>query len=159
MARIKELAGPLLALLLILASPYRIVLRDGSTVQAQGPPKRSGSVALIRLQGGTLTSLPSEEIDEAATARANAPQPTPVPPAPSPRKTIEIIGSAPTGGGYVSPSSGAASAPPAAVSGSSGGPSAPSSGRVQVSGYVNSHGTYVAPYTRSAPSSGGGKKH
>lgn len=133
----------LLAVLLLM-TPYRIVLRDGSSVDAQGPAKRSGSVMLIRTPSGMLTSLPAEEIDQAATEKANAPKPTPVPvAAPSTAKRIEITGSSSgTSPTYTTSASTAA--------GSTGGP-------VQVRGYTNSHGTYVAPYSRSAPSHSGKK--
>lgn len=138
---------------LLLAVPYQIILRDGSKIEARGPAKQSGSVSLIRLPSGTLTSVPSEEIDTAATLRANSLRPTPTPASSGPAvvrqvKTIDLNGP------EFSP------APP--VTGNSSAPSSLSpssssaSGPVQVRGYTNSHGTYVAPYTRSAPSSGGG---
>lgn len=87
---------PLLLALLLLASPYRIVLRDGTVIEAKAPPTGSGTVLLYHTLKGTLTSLPAEQVDEYATARANAPKPAPpvqVEVTPPPRPTANWSGS------------------------------------------------------------------
>jgi hypothetical protein len=56
---------------------YRILLKDGKTVQAVGPYEIHGSVAVFRTPEGRLTSVPLEEIDVSATSAANEPNESP----------------------------------------------------------------------------------
>lgn len=68
-----RLAEALVALLVAVSplSAYTIVLRDGSTVQAQSPYRVEGERAVITLQNGTQTFLSLSEIDVERTAAAN----------------------------------------------------------------------------------------
>jgi len=163
-------------LFLVLAFlPYVLVLRDGSHVQAKAAPQLKGSIILYQSATGVLTSIPKEQLDESATAKANAPgTPTPSPTpasysglhaaakASGPPKTISNVPSTSGAGPTSTPSKGTlsvtSSSSPATdyyptYSGSS------SAGKsVSVSGYTTKSGTYVAPYTRAAPGQGA-KKH
>ncbi len=64
----------LLALAAALAAPalaYTVYLKDGSTIDAEGPYTVRGEEAIIVLRNGTTTSLPASEIDVEKTQRNN----------------------------------------------------------------------------------------
>jgi hypothetical protein len=129
---------------------FVVILKNGSSVTVKAPYTPTGSVALIQLPNGKLTSLPIEDVDEAATKKANAFTPPPADSSSSRGVRVSSIATSIDGQAGAAPG----------VAGSFG-------GRVAVRGYTKNNGTYVAPYTRSAPtyrgsSSGGshgGGKH
>lgn len=125
-----------------------VVLNDGTRYTLSKPYEIRGRQALFSLAKGPLVSVAASEIDLEATKRAALP-PTPAPAvAPETRRTsmtITMAGSSASLGS--SPSSSGVYAYGNAPAGTGGGP-------VAVRGYTRANGTYVAPHTRSAPSSG-----
>ena len=151
-----------------------VVLTDGTRYDLAKPYEVRGNQARLQLVNGPLVSVPVAQIDVEASRRAAAPPtPTPTPAAPPHRTpmTITSVGSPGSGASrswepvptpYPVPTSStgtlrvpAPMSSSGSSSGSSGtssdGASAPKGGPVLVKGYTRKDGTYVAPYTRSAP--------
>lgn len=89
--------GVLLAALAAVLAPVAIadviVLKDGRSLETQGPYKAKGKTALVKLADGTLVAIPLSEIDLEKTAAASAPKataPTPGPTA-TPRSLAEAM--------------------------------------------------------------------
>ena len=62
---------------LLAASPYVLVLRDGSAVRLTEAPTSKNTLLVATLEDGTVVSLPAARVDWEATRRANRPRPEP----------------------------------------------------------------------------------
>ncbi len=87
--------GLLLVLLCVTdvaAEGYRVILKNGSWVQAWGKPEADGSNVRIRLSGGGVAVIPHASIDWEATEKGNKPreEDAPLPAADLPPTAAEV---------------------------------------------------------------------
>ncbi|MGH9465122.1 MAG: hypothetical protein ACRD0X_05710 [Thermoanaerobaculia bacterium] len=70
-SRVRVLAVLVLALAALPAAGYTVYLKDGSTIDAEGPYVVDGERVLITLRSGTATEMPLAEIDVDKTRERN----------------------------------------------------------------------------------------
>ena len=77
----------------IMGAADTLVTRDGATIEIDGKYTVRGRNVVFTLPNGTLSSLPTAELDLDATAAANAPPPPPAapPPPPPPRPSVLVL--------------------------------------------------------------------